>query len=65
MSMMFLLRRNRIELIRLMSCANLELWKWVPNTSFIQTNERDKSCLVGLLAPIVIQIKIIFQKRWL
>ncbi|XP_070851548.1 uncharacterized protein [Drosophila suzukii] len=33
------LRRNRDELIQLMSCANLELGKWVSNTSFIQKDD--------------------------
>ncbi|XP_070854707.1 uncharacterized protein [Drosophila suzukii] len=102
------LRRNRDELIQLMSCANLELGKWVSNTSFIQkddTNAQSSPVKVlglywdpgkdiltyniglaanpdctkrqvlsdvsrifdplGLLAPIVIQFKIIFQKLWL
>jgi len=35
------LRRNRDELIQLMSCANLELVKWVSNTSFIQKDDSD------------------------
>jgi len=91
-----------------MSCANLELGKWVSNTSFIQkgdTNAQSSPVKVlglywhpgkdiltyniglaanpdctkrqvlsdvsrifdplGLLAPIVIQFKIIFQKLWL
>ncbi|XP_065724482.2 uncharacterized protein [Drosophila suzukii] len=102
------LRRNRDELIQLMSCANLELGKWVSNTSFIQTDDTNAQsspvkvlglywdpgrdiltyniglaanpdCTkrqvlsdgsrifypLGLLAPIVIQFKIIFQKLWL
>jgi len=33
------LRQNRDELIQLMSCANLELGKWVSNTSFIQKDD--------------------------
>jgi len=95
-------------LIQLMSCANLELGKWVSNTSFIQRDDTDEElspikilglywlpgkgtltynislaaspdCTkrqvlsdvsgifdpLGLLAPIVIQFKIIFQKLWL
>jgi len=98
------LRRNRDELIQLMSCANLQFGKWVSNTSFIQTDDTDAQlspvkvlglywhpredivtykigpdCTkrqilsdvsrifdpLGLLAPIVIQFKIIFQKLWL
>jgi len=102
------LRRNRDKLIQLMSCANLELGKWVSNTSLIKTHDTDpqlspvkvlglywhsgKDILtyniglaenpdctkrqvlfdvsrlfdpLGLLAPIVIQFKIIFQKLWL
>jgi len=35
------LRRNRDELIQLMSCANLQFGKWVSNTSFIQTDDTD------------------------
>jgi len=35
------LRRNRDELIQLMTCANLELGKWVSKTSFIQTDDTD------------------------
>jgi len=102
------LRRIRDELIQLMSCANLELGKWVSNTSYIQkddTNAQSSPVKVlglywdpgkdiltynivlatnpdctkrqvlsnvsrifdplGLLAPIVIQFEIIFQKLWL
>jgi len=32
-------RRNRDELTQLMSCANLNLGKWLSNTLFIQTND--------------------------
>ncbi|XP_043947289.2 uncharacterized protein LOC122817906 [Drosophila biarmipes] len=102
------LLRNRNELIQLMSCANLELGKWVSNSPFIHTDFTDaqlspvkvlglywhpgKDILtynvglvanpdctkrqvlsdvsrifdpLGLLAPVVIQFKIIFQKLWL
>ncbi|XP_046869246.1 uncharacterized protein LOC124461830 [Drosophila willistoni] len=101
--------QNRKELIQLMSCANLELGKWVSNTPRIPTEGTDSTqsspvkvlglywqpglntlsynvglkgnvdCTkrqvlsdvsrifdpLGLLAPIVVQFKILFQQLWL
>ncbi|KAH8313484.1 hypothetical protein KR067_006894 [Drosophila pandora] len=103
------LLRNRDELVQLMSCANLELGKWVSNTKRIKPKDntdssqspvkvlglhwhpgedtlsynvnlsKDPRCTkrqvlsdvsrifdpLGLLAPIVVQFKILFQKLWL
>ncbi|XP_068158453.1 uncharacterized protein [Drosophila tropicalis] len=101
--------QNQKELIQLMSCANLELGKWVSNTPRIPTEGTDSTqsspvkvlglywqpgldtlsynvglkgnvyCTkrqvlsdvsrifdpLGLLAPIVVQFKILFQQLWL
>ncbi|XP_046868338.1 uncharacterized protein LOC124460789 [Drosophila willistoni] len=101
--------QNRKELLQLMSCANLELGKWVSNTPRIPTEGTDSTqsspvkvlglywqpgldtlsynvglkgnvdCTkrqvlsdvsrifdpLGLLAPIVVQFKILFQQLWL
>ncbi|XP_044574113.1 uncharacterized protein LOC123258307 [Drosophila ananassae] len=103
------LLRNRDELVQLMSCANLELGKWVSNTKRIKSEDNTDSsqspvkvlglhwhpgedtlsCNVNLskdprctkrqvlsdvsrifdplclLAPIVVQFKILFQILWL